>query len=190
MRPLKRDRPLQFEVMESREVLSVSLAVAPLARPASIIPPPFPVPPQNEVVLDGELSGSYSSHTYPDVGTSYTLSGQGQVQPLGPTGVTGRLHSLDFILRGFAGGTLTLSGPKGTVTLELIGPPQRGFTALPGHFGYVITGGTGAFAHATGRGTASLVLLPAETTNPLVRQGRFELRLVGIPIVLTEPSAT
>jgi hypothetical protein len=135
------------------------------------------------VVLNGQLSGSYSSSTFPDVGTTYDLSGQGQDQLLGPTSVTGRLHSLGFILHGVAGGTLTLSGSRGTVTLELTGPPQDGFAPLPNQFDYVITGGTGAFADATGQGTASLALLPANSPNPLERQGRFDLRLVGMPIV-------
>ena len=182
MRTPRRNRRLQFEVMESREVLSASPAVAALASPAWVIRPgglPLPNPLHHEVVLHGLLSGSYSAHTFPDVGTSYALSGQGQVQPLGPTNVTGDLHSLGFILQGHAGGTLTLSNSKGTLTLGLTGPLQSGFSPLPGQFDYEITGGTGAFANATGQGTAFLVLLPAITPNPFVQQGRFELSLVG-----------
>ncbi len=190
MRTPKRNQRLQFEVMESRVVLSTGLAGAPLASTALVIAPPFPLPRHHEVVLNGLLSGSYSAHTFPDAGTSYALSGQGRVRPLGPTNVTGSLHSLGFILQGHAGGTLTLSDSKGTLTLGLTGPLQSGFSPLPDQFDYEITGGTGAFAHATGRGTASLVLLPAITPNPLEHQGRFDLRLVGIPLVQPLQSQT
>jgi hypothetical protein len=189
MKPSKRDRHLRFEleVMEARQVLSASVAVAPWAHRAVDISTPFPLPPHKELLLNGQLSGNYSSRTFPDVGTSYTLSGQGQVQPLGRTSMTGSLQSLGFVLHGFADGTLTLSSSKESVTLHLMGPPQHGFAPLPNQFNYVILRGTGAFAQTMGRGTASLVLVPAETTNPLMHQGRFELHLVGIPIVRPEP---
>jgi hypothetical protein len=52
----------------------------------------------------------------------------------------------------------------------------------------VITGGTGAFAHDTGRGTAFLTLLPDATpfhvdVVPIAwgQEGRFQLRLAGAP---------
>ena len=54
-------------VMESRAVLSASLAVAPFAVPTVVSPPTA----QHEVVLLGLLRGSYSAHTLPDVGTTY-----------------------------------------------------------------------------------------------------------------------
>ena len=60
MRPPKRDRRLQFEVMESREVLSASLAVASLASPAWVSLPPAPHPPQDEVVLAVSLTTDHS----------------------------------------------------------------------------------------------------------------------------------
>ena len=211
MRPPQRNRRLQFEVMESREVLSASLAVAPLAPPTLVIPipPEPPVPPP----LHGLLSGSYSAHTLPDVGTTYDLSGQGQVQPFGQMNVTGSVHSPGFILKGHGVGTLTLSNSQGTLTLQLTVPvfhfppgpqpiplPEPQPFPLPGPyhpillgfppqtrlFGFEITGGTGAFANVTGRGTASLRLVadpiggsPAATQNLLEQTGHFDLNLVG-----------
>jgi hypothetical protein len=112
--------------MEAREVLSAGLAGALLAIPARVIPPPH-----HELVLHGLLQGTYSASSFPDAGTTYALSGQGQVAPLGPTGVTGSPHSLGFILHGHAGGTLTLSDARGTVTVQLTGPLQNGFSPRP-----------------------------------------------------------
>jgi len=191
MRPPQRKRRLQFEVMESREVLSASLAGASLASPVLVSLPSIPIPPPHEppvqlVVLQGLLSGSYSAHTFPDVGTTYDLSGKGQVRPFGPMDVTGTLHSLGFIQQGHAGGTLTLSDSQGTLTLQLTGPLQRGFSPLPNQFAFEITGGTDAFKNATGQGTAFLRLVadpignvPAATPNLLEQTGHFDLNLVG-----------
>ena len=121
MRPPQRNRRLQFEVMESREVLSASLAVL------HWLPPPWSSPsPRSRRFrcrrLHGLLSGSYSAHTLPDVGTTYDLFGQGQVQPLGPMTVTGSVHFPGSILKGHGGGTLTLSDSQGTLTLQLTEP--------------------------------------------------------------------
>ena len=197
MRRPRRQRRLQFEVMESRAVLSASLAGASLAPPILVlpIPPeppvplPFPLPPRHEVVLNGMLSGRYSAFSGVDT-ISYDLSGQGQVQPLGPMTVTGHLN---FLLPGHVGGTLTLSNSQGTLTLTLT---QRGVSLLPNQFAYAITGGTGAFAKATGQGTAFLQLvadpLPDVPPFPLERhsQGHFDLFLVGNQSPLPPQSQT
>jgi hypothetical protein len=198
MRSPRRKRRLQFEVMESREVLSASLAGASLAPPTLVIPIP-PEPPVPLPSLHGLLSGSYSAHTFPDVGTTYDLTtGQGQVQPFGLMTVTGSVHFPGFILKGQVGGTLTLSDSQGSLTLKLTGPvldplpgplqpiTQRSVPPLTHLFGFEITGGTGAFTNATGRGTASLQLVadpignvPATTQNFLEQTGHFDLSLVG-----------
>jgi hypothetical protein len=131
------------------------------------------------VILHGLLQGTYSAYTFPDVGTNYELSGQGQVLPLGQTTVTGGVHSLNFIRIGRAGGTLTLSDPRGTLTLQLIGPLAYGESPLPTRYDYTITGGTGAFAHDIGWGTAFLTLTPDTTPALAGQHGRFQLNLVG-----------
>ena len=58
MRPPKRNRRLQFEVMESREVLSPGLAVA--LSPVWFSPPPAPHPPHHEVQLAVGLTTDHS----------------------------------------------------------------------------------------------------------------------------------
>jgi hypothetical protein len=193
MRSPRRKRRLQFEVMESRAVLSASLAGASLAPPTLVSLPSIPIPPPHEPlvqlgVLQGQLSGSYSAHTLTplSVWTTYDLSGQGQVQPLGPMTVTGHLLS-----PGRVGGTLTLSDSQGTLTLKLttgltLDPLPRRLSPLPNQFAFAITGGTGAFANATGGGTAFLRLVadpiglvPAATQTLLEQTGHFDLSLAG-----------
>ena len=197
MRPPQRKRRLQFEVMESREVLSASLAGA------HWLPPPWSSPsPRSRRFRCRRCTGCSAAairrHTLPDVGTTYDLFGQGLVQPLGPMTVTGSVHFPGSILKGHGGGTLTLSDSQGTLTLQLTEPvldplpgplqpiTQRGFPPLTHLFGFEITGGTGAFENATGRGTASLQLVadpignvPAATQNLLEQTGHFDLDLVG-----------
>jgi hypothetical protein len=196
MRSSRRKRRLQFEVMESREVLSASLAGASLAPPTLVVPIP-PEPPVPLPSLHGLLSGRYSAHTFPDFSATYDLSGQGQVQPLGPMTVTGSVHFPGSILSVLGSGTLTLSNSQGTLTLQLtepvldplpgpLQPMHLGFPPLTHLFGFEITGGTGAFAKATGQGTGSLRLVadpignvPAATQNLLEQTGHFDLDLVG-----------
>jgi hypothetical protein len=68
-----------------------------------------------------------------------------------------------FIATGHAGGTLTLSGARGSLTLQLEGPTQPGFSAPPSTFAYTILGGTGAFAasHGSGQVTVGFVASPS-----------------------------
>ena len=69
MRPRKRNRRLQFEVMESREVLSPGLAVAP--SPAWVSPPPTPHPLQPE----GELAVSLTTdHSFYQLGQPVNIT--------------------------------------------------------------------------------------------------------------------
>ena len=70
MRPPQRNRRLQIEVMESREVLSASLAGTSAASHVWVSLPPVlqPLPPEPPVqlgVLRGQLSGSYSAMPFP-----------------------------------------------------------------------------------------------------------------------------
>ena len=116
----------------------------------------------HHLTLIGQVSGTWGTQPgVPDAGARQTLTGSGTVQPLGAVEANGTLHLTGFIRRGEATGTLTLTNAQGSVRLKLVGPPQRGFSGPPATFHDKITGGTGAYAHATGRGTAGLT----ETTE-------------------------
>jgi hypothetical protein len=101
----------------------------------------------------GQVSGTWTTvFTNPDAGHEQRLDGTGTVTPLGAVSVSGTLTAPGFIARGRATGTLTLTVADGTVTLGLVGPPQKGFSAPPTSFRYTITAGTGADAGASGKG--------------------------------------
>ena len=99
------------------------------------------------IAVTGSASGTYTSPlSNPDAGKTTILRGNGTVGPLGKVEVSGAIQSPGFIAHGHAGGVLTLSNDKGTVTLTLTGPTQKGFAALPRTFQYRITAATGMYA--------------------------------------------
>jgi hypothetical protein len=73
-------------------------------------------------------------------------------------------------------GELTFSNAKGSVTIELVGPEQPGFSPLPGTFRYTVKKGTGACAHLTGSGSLSLKLSPT-TGQGVPSGGEFTLTI-------------
>lgn len=140
----RRFRP-SCEVLEVVELLSA----APLALVAEVSHP--------HLVLRGSTYGNYSTAaSIPDAGHTDNLSGSGIVSPLGSVTVKGSVHSLGFIIQGHAEGTVKLTDGRGSVTVDLVGPLQRGFASLPTNFTYKIVKGTGAFQGATGTGKATL----------------------------------
>jgi hypothetical protein len=116
----------------------------------------------NTIDLKGEVQGTYTvRRPNPDTGSTYELSGQGRVQPLGGSEVNGSFQTPGNITNGHAEGTLTLTGAQGGVTLQLVGPTQAAFAPPPAQFTFTITGGTGKFQGVTGSGTAALALRAA-----------------------------
>lgn len=114
------------------------------------------------VILVGQASGTASTRfAVPDVGKTTGLDGSGTVSPLGSVHVQGELHSTGFIAQGRAGGTLTLGNDRGSLSLNLTGPSQEGFSDLPSSFHYQITGATGAYAGDRGAGTVEVHLNPS-----------------------------
>jgi hypothetical protein len=128
--------------------------------------------------LSGSGHGTYTSASkVPDTGVNYTLQGVANLSELGPVTVTGSVHSLGFILTGQASGTLTFTNLQGSVTIHLTGPVQEGFSALPKHFSYTVTGGTGAYAHLEDHGSLDLILQQVSANPGLTGAGTFTISL-------------
>lgn len=128
-----------------------------------------PAPPRgarghaDTIRLVGQVAGTYTQlPSVPDAGGSYRLSGNGTVAPLGTVRAEGTLHTPGFIAHGTTTGDLTLSNPKGTLTLNLTGPQQRGLSDAPTTLRFVVSGGTGAYLGKTGAGVAHLTMTPAK----------------------------
>jgi hypothetical protein len=130
--------------------------VVPSATP--LLPGVPALPPQYQLL--GHADGSFAAiPTIPDTGNQFDLTGQGRFLGLDMTNVSGWVRTTGFVGGdGHATGSVTLQTAKGSVTLELTGPPQPGFSSLPEQFSYTVTGGTGAYARVTGQGTLELLL--------------------------------
>jgi hypothetical protein len=126
------------------------------------------------ITLDGTLKGSYQikNPANPDVGANYTFFGHGKATPVGTADVAGHIRQLGFVATGRAEGLLVISTPKGSLTLKLEGPKQKGFAKLPDQFSYKITSSSGSYLKDRGHGTVVLVLDPA---SPNANHGTFTM---------------
>ena len=154
MRRRKEARPV-LESMESKFLLSVQ-GVAATAMVAAM-----------PLALRGSAHGQFSeASSNPDTGHTFTLSGLGKAGMLGKVQFSGHFGTPGFIATGHAGGTLTLSNPKGSVTLDLQGPTRPGFSAPPSAFTYTVVSGTGAYASAHGGGQLTVGLVASNPHGP------------------------
>jgi hypothetical protein len=149
----------EVESLEERTVLSAGLRLAPVAlAPAAH----HGHHARHVLALDGSVSGTWQKRfTLPDTGGDQVLTGSGAVAPLGPVRMSGELHTPGFISQGNTRGMVTLTNAKGSVTVQLVGPPQPGFSGPPSMFRYTIVGGTGRYAGASGSGRATFEEQPA-----------------------------
>jgi hypothetical protein len=145
----------QVEGLETRTALSAYSSLTPPAWTAALHGHPHH---HHHLSLRGEVSGVWLPHPgNPDTGLAQELNGSGSVAPLGAVQVSGSLQGPGFVARGHATGTLTLSAAGGSITLRLVGQgAQPGFSGPPHAFTYTVTGGTGAYAGASGSGTVTL----------------------------------
>jgi hypothetical protein len=178
----------QLESLESLNLLSgpsaaasgVLAALAPTAAPAT------------EIHLTGTVEGSYQLQIKnPDTGKDFTFLGSAKVMPLGQVTLIGSIHSPGNIANGHSTGLLVLWTPRGSVTLDVTGPPQNSTTPVPDVFNFKIAKAVGTFEGDTGTGYIDLVLGPAKPApsptpsagapNLPVEQGRFTMIFLTIP---------
>jgi hypothetical protein len=90
----------------------------------------------------------------------FSLTGSASITGVGTFNVTGFLHENTAFHRSRAGGHIALNNSQGMIVLQLVGPEQHAGAGLPGTFAYQIIGGTGAYHHLVGHGTALVTLTP------------------------------
>ena len=163
-------RSLHIDVLEARALPSLMPGLTvPAINPGGPMDSPQPVA--------GHVTGGYSS-TIPgtDVGLQYTFLGAGHVAHLGHVTVNGTINGVGNVAQGHATGTLTfISAVNGSVTIEVTGPMQKSFAALPHHFQYQVVSGTGNDANLHGSGTLSLNFAILDPPAPAF--GRFAMTL-------------
>jgi hypothetical protein len=143
----------------------------PSAVPVAIVPEPL-VPLAQ--ALTGRAQGTFSTDlVVSGAGNDYHLKGQGRFLGLDATNISGNVHSVGFIVHGHAGGEITLSNARGSLTLDLTGLDQSAFSPMPTQFDFSVAGGTGAYARMHGQGTLSLLL--AADPAPGSAEGSFAL---------------
>jgi hypothetical protein len=162
---------LRVEELDGRTVPS-AVPLAPLTTTAAVST-------SVQHPLAGNAQGSYTTgRGIPGVGQTYRLTGTGTFAGLGKGKVRGSVHTPGFIAQGQAGGTLTFSNAKGSVTVQLQSMSQPGFSSLPQWFHYQVAGGTGAYKHLTDQGTLRLDVTAAPTARSLgSHAGTFILRI-------------
>jgi hypothetical protein len=150
-----------FELFESRALLSVGSGTAPgiaaeMSRRTT----------EAAELLAGTIRGPYRSleATFtPYVGPIYLFNGTGHVGGLGHATATGDMLGAGFIRQGRAGGEYTLRRGGDSVEIQLTAlQEQPGSSALPADYSYAITGGTGHYKDASGSGSATLTMVPAQ----------------------------
>jgi hypothetical protein len=166
----QRPTRLQVEVLDARVLPSTTALPLPVPPAAAALTTHLP----QHHSLAGHGHGQFSRERVPaDLGGLFDLQGSADLAGLGRVTVTGRVNSVGFVLHGRASGTLTFANARGSVTMKLSGPEQRGFADLPHQFHYQVISGSGAFRHLPDQGTLQLALQAGAT----FQTGTFTLTL-------------
>lgn len=129
--------------------------------------------------VSGVVRGTYTESSIPDAGSTTRLTGSGRFPGLGLSGLSGSLQSLGLIATGHATGNITITNRFGKIHLDLTGPTQTGGSALPTHFTFTVTGGSGHYLHASGSGSADVTETPVGDATGLRSHGRFRFHYKG-----------
>jgi hypothetical protein len=150
---------VNVEPLEGRVVLSTAHFGA-AVNPAALING------ASYLFINGTLHGkAHAAMSNPDAGSTVTVQGQGKLSPFGSIHFSGSLHGTGFISSGNSTGTLTITNKKGTVTLDLEGPSQPGFTPpQSGTYQFSVASGTGAYSNDLGSGTVDVKLTHGRVT--------------------------
>ncbi len=119
--------------------------------------------------LNGTAQGQMTLGMTVDTGPTHNLHGQGSLGGSTFT-VTGDVERTGLIVLKHrpVSGTLNLSNANGTITIALHSDsPQNGPSGLSNQINYVITGGTGKYAHAVDHGLAHVTFqTPVDIGSP------------------------
>ncbi len=162
VRTQRRTRTLQVESLESKTLLSGIPTMGLRQAPALVAHAAV-----TQVALNATTKGLfYTTKANPDTGTTYHIFTTGKTSGGAVVGVSGDLTTPGFIAQGRTSGTLTIFTTRGSLTLNVTGPLQAGFTPLPSTLGFTITGGTGAFANVqSGTGKIAVKFHVLKTTS-------------------------
>jgi hypothetical protein len=123
--------------------------------------------------LGGQGHGTYTAKAMmPDAGSTYTFQGSASLTGLGNAVLSGTIGSVGMILNGHAGGTLTFTLGNEHVTLQVTGPAQRAFAALPTTFSYKVIEATGPYRPLLGYQGSLRLVLAAPVPIPGIEIGR------------------
>lgn len=128
--------------------------------PPAKTPPPTTPPPVQTIALPswtGQGRFTLTTNRLNNV-KSYALEGSAAFGSYGFFAIGGTVQTVGNVATGQATGRITLSGPRGTLVLQVTGPTQTRNAALPSTFNYKVVSGTGVFAHYVGQGALQLAV--------------------------------